>query len=163
VICISRIDRAGCVPEVFDCKELFAWYIEKYIPIQQIIQIQYHSPISLSPQVFFNMLKLPQPTLNFKGEDCRDFLKMHDNGSDLFPDFLEDLVVVPEDITRLQVNSFKKPFREIVCLLTRVIGQKSIANISRMILYILYFAIKEQAIFDYGKPISIEISSQLSQ
>jgi hypothetical protein len=32
-----------------------------------------------------------------------------------------------------------------------------------MILYILYFTVKEQAIFDWGKLISIEISSQLSQ
>jgi hypothetical protein len=32
-----------------------------------------------------------------------------------------------------------------------------------MILYILYFTVKEHAIFDWGKLISIEISSQLSQ
>jgi hypothetical protein len=32
-----------------------------------------------------------------------------------------------------------------------------------MILYILYFMVKEQAIFDWGKLISIEMSSQLSQ
>jgi hypothetical protein len=44
-----------------------------------------------------------------------------------------------------------------------VIGQKNTTNISHMILYILYFAIKEQAIFDWGKLISIDISSQLSQ
>jgi hypothetical protein len=42
-------------------------------------------------------------------------------------------------------------------------GQESTANISRMILYILYFTVKEKAIFDWGKLISIEISSQLSQ
>jgi hypothetical protein len=49
-------------------------------PIQRIIQLQEHSPISLSPQVFHNMLKIPKPTLSFKGEDCKDFLKKHDNG-----------------------------------------------------------------------------------
>jgi hypothetical protein len=32
-----------------------------------------------------------------------------------------------------------------------------------MILYILYFTFKEKSIFDWGKLISIEISSQLSQ
>jgi hypothetical protein len=36
-------------------------------------------------------------------------------------------------------------------------------SISRMILYIIYFTVKEQAIFDWGKLISIEISSQLAQ
>jgi hypothetical protein len=36
------------------------------------------------------------------------------------------------------------------------------ATISHMILYILYFIVKEHAIFDWKKLISIEISSQLS-
>jgi hypothetical protein len=44
-----------------------------------------------------------------------------------------------------------------------VTGQESTAIFSCMILYILYFVVKEQAIFDWGKLISIEISSQLSQ
>jgi hypothetical protein len=58
---------------------------------------------------------------------------------------------------------FKNPFREIIWLFTRIIGQENTATISRMILYILYFTVKEQAIFDWGNFISIEISSQLSQ
>jgi hypothetical protein len=41
-------------------------------------------------------------------------------------------------------------------------GQESIASISKMILYIMCFAVQEQAIFYWGKLISIEISSQLS-
>jgi len=90
-------------------------------------------------------------------------LKKHDNSLDLLPGFLENHAIILEDITRLQVNSFKIPFREISWLFTRVTGQESIANISRMILYILYFTIKEKAIFYWGKQISIEISSQLSQ
>jgi hypothetical protein len=90
VIWTSEIARAGCVPEVFDCKELVSWCAEKYIPSQQMIQLQDHSPIILSPQVFRKMLKLPEPTLTFKGEDCRDFLKKHDNGLDILPEFLEN-------------------------------------------------------------------------
>jgi hypothetical protein len=43
-----------------------------------------------------------------------------------------------------------------------VTGQENTASISHMILYILYFTVKEQAIFDWGKLIFIEISSQLS-
>jgi hypothetical protein len=48
-------------------------------------------------------------------------------------------------------------------LFTKTIGQEITATISYMILYILYFIVKEKAIFDWGKLISIEISSQLSQ
>jgi hypothetical protein len=60
------------------------------------------------------MLRLPEPTLTFKGEDCREFLKKHDNGLDLLPEFLENPTVVPEDITRLQVSSFKNPFGKLL-------------------------------------------------
>jgi hypothetical protein len=129
---------------------------------QRIIQLQGHSPISLSPQVFRKMLKLPEPTLTFKGEDCREFLKKHNNGLDLLPEYLENLASVPADITRIQVESLKNPYREIAWLFTRVTGQENIASISQMILYILYFTVQEQAIFYWGKLISIEISSQLS-
>jgi hypothetical protein len=97
------------------------------------------------------MLKLLEPTLTFKGEDCRYFLKKHDNGLDLLLEFLENPMVVPEDITRIQVISFKNPFREITWLFTRLTGQESTATISRMILYILYFIVKEKATFDWGK------------
>jgi hypothetical protein len=134
VIWTSEIARTGCVPKVFNFKDLVAWCAEKYIPSQQIIQLQDHSPISLSPQVFRKMLKLLEPTLTFKGEDCLDFLKKNDNVLDLFPKFLENPTVVPEDITRLQVDSFKNPFWEISWLYTKVTGQESIANISCMIL-----------------------------
>jgi hypothetical protein len=109
------------------------------------------------------MLRLPDPMLTFKGEDCREFLKKHDNGLDLLPEFLENPTTVPGDMTRLQVSAFKNPFWEIAWLFTRITGQESTTNISRMILYILYFTVKEQAIFDWGKLISIEISSQLLQ
>jgi hypothetical protein len=109
------------------------------------------------------MLRLPEPTLTFRGEDCKEFLKKHDNGLDLLPEFLEDPVAVPEDITRLQVSSFRNPFWEIAWLFMRITGQESTTNISCMILYILYFTVKEQAIFYLGKLISIEICSQLSR
>jgi hypothetical protein len=151
VIWTSIIACAGCVPEVFDCKELVAWCIEKYITSQRIIQLQDYSPISLSPQVFHKMLKLHEPTINFKAEDYRDFLKKHDNGLDLLLDFLENHVTIHEDITRLQVDSFKNPLREISWLFTRVTGQESTTNISHMILYILYCIVKDKDIFDCGK------------
>jgi hypothetical protein len=101
VIWTSRIVRAGCVPEFFDCKEFVAWCTEKYIPSQRMIPLHDHSPVVLSSQVFCKMLKLPESTLTFKGEDCMDFLKKHDNGLDILPEFLENPVAIPEDITRL--------------------------------------------------------------
>jgi hypothetical protein len=102
IIWASRIAHGGCVPEVFDCKEvLVAWCVEKYLTSQRIIRLQGHSPISLSPQFFWNMLKLPKLTLTLKGEECGDFLKKHNNGLDLLPEYLENLASIPEDITMI--------------------------------------------------------------
>jgi hypothetical protein len=72
-------------------------------------------------------------------------------------------MAIPDDITRIQVDVFKKTFWEITWLFTRMTGLESITTISSMILYILLFTVKEKTIFDRGKLISIEISSQLSQ
>jgi hypothetical protein len=142
VIWASESAHAGCVPEVFDCKYLIAWCMDKCVLIQRIIQLQVHSLVSLSLQVFRKVLKIPEPTLIFKGEDCKDLFKRHNNGLDLFHEYLENPVSIPEDITRIQVDSFKNPFREIAWLFTRLIGQESTATISCIILYILYFTVK---------------------
>jgi hypothetical protein len=68
------------------------------------------------------MLKLPEPTLTFKGEDCKQFLAKHNNILDLLPHFLERPNLVPGDITSMQVSSFRNPFREIAWLFTRITG-----------------------------------------
>jgi hypothetical protein len=59
------------------------------------------------------MLILSEPTLTFIGEDSKQFLRNHNNGLDLFLEFLGDPMAIPEDITRLQVSSFRNPFWEI--------------------------------------------------
>jgi hypothetical protein len=120
IIWTFGIARAVCVLELFDCKDLVTRCVERYITNQRIIQLRDHSHVSLLPQVFHKMLRLPQPMLNFKGKDCKEFLKRHENGLDLLPKFLEDPSVFPEDITRFQVGSFKNPFREIAWIFTRI-------------------------------------------
>jgi hypothetical protein len=47
------------------------------------------------------MLKLSEPTLTFKGEDCRELLKKYNNGLDLLPEYLENHASVPADITKI--------------------------------------------------------------
>jgi hypothetical protein len=123
VIWTYRIACAGYVPEVFDYKEVASWCTEKYIPSQRIIPLRDHSHVSLSPQVFRKMLKLSEPTLTFRGQDCKQFLEKHDNGLDILVKFLEDPTTVPEDIKKLQVSSFRNPFQEISWLFTRITRQ----------------------------------------
>jgi hypothetical protein len=142
------ITHVGCVPEVFDSKEVVSWCTKKYIPNQIIIPLCDHSPVSLSPQVFHKMLKLSEPTLTFRAQDYKEFLEKHDNRLEILAKFLEDPTVVPEDITKLQVSSFRNPFREISWIFTRITGHASTTSISHIIIYILYFKVKEQFIFD---------------
>jgi hypothetical protein len=108
------------------------------------------------------MLRLSEPTLMFRGEDYKQFLAKHNNRLDLLPHLMEDPILVPEDITSLQVSSFRNPFHEIAWFFTRITGQESTTTVSWMALYILYFTVNEQAIFYCGKFISHEICSQLS-
>jgi hypothetical protein len=157
VIWTSGIARVGCVPEVFDSKEVVSWCTEKYILGQRIIPLHDHSPVSLSPRLFHEMLKLSNPTLTFRGQDYKQFLEKHHNGLDILADFLEDPTTVPEDITRLQVSSFRNPFWEIAWLVTRITRHASTTSISHIIIYILYFTVKEKYIFDWGELISIEL------
>jgi hypothetical protein len=96
------------------------------------------------------MLIFSKPTLTFRGKDYKKLLKIQDNGLDLLLEFLEDRTTGPGDITKLQVISFRNPFREIAWLFTRITGQESMKRISRMVLYILYFIVKEQSIFIGG-------------
>jgi hypothetical protein len=72
-------------------------------------------------------------------------------------------VVILKEITRLQVSSFKNTYREIAWLFMRIKGQENTTSMSCMILYIIYFTVKVQAIFNWGKLIYFEMSSQLSQ
>jgi hypothetical protein len=59
------------------------------------------------------MKRKPKPTLTFRGEDCKQFLVEHNNRLDLLLLFLENLNIVPEDITSMQVSSFRNLFHEI--------------------------------------------------
>jgi hypothetical protein len=108
------------------------------------------------------MIRLSEPTLAFRGKDCKQLLEKHDNTLDILVEFLEDPTTFPEDITKFQVSSFRNPFWEIAWLFTRITRQQSMTNISHIVIYILYFTVKEQFIIDWGKLISIEICSQLS-
>jgi hypothetical protein len=110
------------------------WSLGAQRNIFQAKELRDLSHVSLSPQVFRKMLRLLEPTLTSRGEDYKEFLKNHDNELDLLPKFLEDLMTVPEDIIRLQVSSFRNPFREISWLFTRITGQESTSSISRMII-----------------------------
>jgi len=69
----------------------------------------------------------------------------------------------PQDMAILQVSACKNLFWQIAWIFMRTTRQESETIISRMILYILYFTVKEQAIFHCHKLISIQISSQLLQ
>jgi hypothetical protein len=122
-----------------------------------------HFQISLLPKLFRKMLTLPDPTPTLKGENCKQFLKKHGNELNLLPKLFQDPVPAPQDMAILQVSACKNLFWQISWLFRRTTRQESETDISRMILYILYFTVKEQTIFHCHNLISIQISSQLLQ
>jgi hypothetical protein len=158
----SGIAKAGCVPEVFDATELVSWCIDKYEKNQRIIQLQGQSPISLAPSTFKKMFRLPEPTMTFKVDEAKEFLKTRNGGWDLLQQYLEDPTTMPEYLSTIQVSQLRKPYQEMAWLFARVVGQESTATVPHLALYILYFSIHEKVIFDWSKIISSEISFQLS-
>jgi hypothetical protein len=87
---VSGIAKAGCVPEVFDAKDLVIWCTNNFEKDQRIIKLNGWSPISLAPTTFSQMLKLLKPTTTFKVEQAKYFIKAKNGGRDLFPQCLED-------------------------------------------------------------------------
>jgi hypothetical protein len=101
------------------------------------------------------MLKLPNPTINFKGDEENNFLKEKNNGFDLLKEYLEYPTTMPEDISRIQVSLLKNPYQELAWIFTKITGQESTSTIPLLAFYIVYFTIYEEEIFDWGKIISL--------
>jgi hypothetical protein len=135
--------------EVFDSREIVSWCVDKFDQNRRMIQLQGESLISLSPSVFKRMLKLLEPTITFKGDEARSFLKEKYSGLELLQEYLEDPTTMPQDISNIQVSSLKNPYREIAWIFSRVSGQYSTTTIPRLALYILHFIGHEQVIFDW--------------
>jgi hypothetical protein len=90
------------------------------------------------------MFKLPEPTITFKGDEAKSFLKERNNGLELLQEYLEDPTMMPEDLSNIQVSLLKNPYREITWIFTRVVGQESTTTIPRLALYILHFTVHEK-------------------
>jgi hypothetical protein len=99
--------------------------------------------------------------MNFKSVEAEDFLKTKNGGFELLQEYLEDPTIIPEDLSSIQVSSLKNPYREMAWLFARVTGQESMTTVPRLTLYILYFSIHENTIFDWERIISSELSFQL--
>jgi hypothetical protein len=84
----SGIALVGCVPEVFNCKDIVSWCIDKFIQNQRVILLHNKSHISLAPSTFRKMLKLLEPTITFKEDEARSFLKEKNNRLELLQEYL---------------------------------------------------------------------------
>jgi hypothetical protein len=156
------IVRAGCVPEVFDTKDLVIWCTDNFEKDQRIIKMNGYSSISLGMPTFKQMLKFPNPTAIFKVEEAKNFIKDKNGGRDILPQCLEDPSTMPDYLSLIQVSHLKKPYKEIAWFLARILGLESIVAIPRLALYILYYSVQGKRVFDWSRIISTEITSQLS-
>jgi hypothetical protein len=107
------------------------------------------------------MLKLPEPSLTYKRKYAINFLRGKNNGNELLQEYLQDPTTISEDLFRIQVSSLKHPYRGINWLFTRVTGHDYMTTIPQLALYILYFTVPENDVFNWEKIILNEISAQL--
>jgi hypothetical protein len=64
--------------------------MNKYDKNRRIIQLQGESPVSLAPLVFKKILKILEPTITFKGDEAKSFLKERNCRLELLQEYLED-------------------------------------------------------------------------
>jgi hypothetical protein len=107
----SGIALVGYVPEVFECKDIITWCIDKLVQNRRTIPLQSESLVSLAPSVFKKMLRLSEPNLVYKGEEAKNFLKRKNNGIELLQEYLQDPASMSEDLSRIQVSSLKDPYK----------------------------------------------------
>jgi hypothetical protein len=70
--------------------------------------------------------------------------------------------VILEDLSSIQVNFLRNPYKEIAYLFSRAASQESTATIHQLALNILHFSIHDKVIFVWMKIIYGEIYFQLS-
>jgi hypothetical protein len=103
------------------------------------------------------MLRLTEPKMVFKIIKAEDFRKMKKGVFELLQDYLEDPKKFPEDLSNIQVFSLKNQYIEMAWLFAKKIGQESTTIVPNLSLYILYFSIHENVIFDWSRIISSEL------
>jgi len=103
-ISTSGISKACCVLEVFDATKLVSWYIDKYEKNHRIIELQGQSPISLAPSTLKKMFRLPGPMMIIKVDEAKEFLKTRNGGWDLLQQYLEDPMMMPNDLSTILVS-----------------------------------------------------------
>jgi hypothetical protein len=86
---------------------------------------------------------------------------MKKRGFKLQEGYLKDPTLFPQDLSNIQVSSWKNLYREMVWLFTRITRQEYTTNISKIGLHIFYFSIHENTIFDLARIIPSELSFQL--
>jgi hypothetical protein len=66
------------------------------------------------------MLKPIRPTITFKGDEARSFLKERNSALELLQEYLEDPAMIPKDLSNIQVILLKNPYQEIAWIFSRV-------------------------------------------
>jgi len=69
------------------------------------------SPISRAPSTFSRILRLPEPTMIFKVDEAKEFMKAKNGGLDLLPQYLEDSMTMSKDLSSIHVSKLRKPYK----------------------------------------------------
>ena len=81
--------------------QMVVWCTNNYEKDQRISQLHGQSLISLAPSTFNIVLKLLSPTMIFKVDETKEFMKSRNNGCGQLSQYLEDPMTIPEDISTI--------------------------------------------------------------
>jgi hypothetical protein len=98
-------------PRGFECKDIVTWCVDKLVHYRRTIPLQSESPVSLPPSVFKKILRFPEPSLVYKGEEARNFLKRKTNGIKILQQYLKYPTSMPKYLSRIQVSYLKYPYK----------------------------------------------------
>lgn len=121
--------KDGCMPEAFGVLEFVLWCAKFSDASKRTIQVDdnTHHPISLSPLVFWKMLRLLEPNKELKLPEVDDFVTNYGGPKILLPYFVDSLFGLKLNSFQSDIDILKEMFREFSWLFARVTDQKSMA------------------------------------
>jgi len=149
---MSRIANNGCIPKVFDFKELVVLCASNFDSKHQLIKLNKsgRSPIPLNPNTFRRMLRLPTPTRVLKLSKADSFLDSRGSRMSFLKVFLVQPPIRPISPSHINVCMLAQLYREFTWLFACLVGKNSTAYVPRYVLYILHYSIRVGVILNWA-------------
>jgi hypothetical protein len=116
--------NVGCVPDIFDCKELVSWCARRFDCRTRMIKVttKGKNPVLLTPKVFNKMLCLPTTNKPFKLAEADTFLASQAGGANILREFLLPSANMSSDLSTIDITLLQEPYQDFSWLFVHVVG-----------------------------------------